>query len=117
MPQRSFIIATAPGTGVGTISAWYSTYRNEEYGLIHWVAICRAYQGKGLGKAALAFALAKLAQWHDKALLGTQSKRLPAIKLYLDFGFVPDLEEPGAVERWRKVKAKLAHPALDSLAL
>jgi len=97
--------------------AWYHTFRGEEYGLIHWVAVRRAHQGKGLGKAAVSFALDELAQWHDRVLLGTQTKRLPAIKLYLDFGFEPLLDLPGAVDKWRQVAAKLKHPALDNLSL
>jgi len=113
---RSFIIINNKGEGVGTISAWYDrNFKGEEYGRIHWVAIRSAYQGKGLGKAALSFALNKLAQWHDRCYLMTQTKRLPAIKLYLDFGFIPDLDTPEAVESWREVKDKLKHPTLDKL--
>ena len=114
---RSFIATNPKGAGVGTVSAWYHTYRGEEYGLLHWVAVRPAYQGRGLGKAMVSFALEKLAQWHDKVLLGTQAKRLPAIKLYLDFGFAPDLEEPGAVDAWRQIKEQLKHPLLENLSL
>jgi hypothetical protein len=55
-----------------------------------------------------------MAQWHDRCFLGTQSKRLPAINLYLDFGFLPDMDEPGAIEGWREVRAQLKHPALEA---
>ncbi len=32
--------------------------------------------------------------------------------MYLDFGFVPDLTEPGARESWERVREHLAHPVL-----
>jgi hypothetical protein len=63
----------------------------------------------------LAHALKQMAQWHDRAFLGTQTKRLAAIKIYLDFGFVPDMRYPGAEEAWREVRANLDHPVLRAM--
>jgi beta-glucuronidase len=111
---RCFIITDRRGVGVGTVSAWYNRdYRGQEVGLVHWIAIRPAYQGRGLGKAALSLCLNRLACWHDRALLGTQTRRIRAIKLYLNFGFVPDLDAPGMVEIWREVAQELKHPALE----
>ena len=116
--ERCFLIVDGEDYAVGTISAWYRhDYRGLDYGLIHWVANRPAYQGLGLGKAGLSFALHALAQWHDRALLGTQTKRLPAIALYLNFGFLPDLKEPGARDDWRQLREQLKHPALENLDL
>jgi hypothetical protein len=56
--------------------------------------------------------LNKLAQWHDRCFLDSSTERLPALKLYLDFGFVPDLSNERAVENWREVRDKLKHPTL-----
>ncbi|MFA6108777.1 MAG: GNAT family N-acetyltransferase [Candidatus Latescibacterota bacterium] len=112
VPQRCFVVVDGSGAGVGTISAWYYTYRQQEYGLIHWVAVRRAYQGLGLGRAMVSFALGQLARWHDRALLNTANRRLPAIALYLNFGFAPVLDAPEARDRWREVAARLDHPAL-----
>jgi len=114
VPWRCFLIVDERGVAVGTISAWYDrNYRGQDYGRIHWVATRRAYQGKGLGRAGLSYALRALARWHDRAVLDTQTRRLLAIRLYLDFGFLPDLEPPGAVDAWREVQAQLKHPALE----
>ncbi len=114
--QRCFILNTAKGVSVGTISAWYDRkYRGVDYGRIHWVAIRQAYKGRGLGKVIMTYAMNQLAQWHDRAVLNTQSKRLNAVKLYLDFGFVPNLDLPGAIVAWREVAAGLKHPALEKL--
>jgi GNAT superfamily N-acetyltransferase len=113
---RSFMIVTERDVAVGTVSAWYHRdHRGQDLGLIHWIAVRPAYQGLGLGKAAMSYALNRLAQWHDRAGLGTQTRRIAAIRLYLDFGFRPDLEPPGALESWRRVKAELDHPGLANV--
>jgi beta-glucuronidase len=115
---RSFLVTDGKGVAVGTVSAWYNRdYRGSDYGVIHWIAIRPAYQGLGLGKAALAYALHQLAKWHQRCLLITQSRRLPAIRMYLNFGFLPDLSVSGAAVGWREVKAQLQHPTLEALDL
>ena len=46
--QRCFLIVESGGAGVGTISAWYNRdARWQDYGLVHWVAVRPAYQGRG----------------------------------------------------------------------
>ncbi len=115
---RGFMVENEKGVAVATITAWYNrTYQGEDYGQIHWVAVRESCWGRGLAKAMLSHALERMAQWHDKAFLGTQTKRLPAIKLYLDFGFVPDLRHDGARAAWREVRARLDHPVLTALEL
>jgi len=115
---RCFFVTNARGVAVATISAWYnSNFKGRQSGQIHWVATRPAYQRKGIGKAALSYALQRLAQWHDRCYLGTQTVRLPAIKLYLDFGFAPDLQTPADRQAWRAVRDKLNHPALANLDL
>jgi len=114
--RRCFLLETATGEAVGTVSAWYDrNYRGMDYGRIHWLAVRRAYRGLGLGKALMTFAMNRLAQWHERAMLSTQSKRINAVKLYLDFDFVPNLDLPGAPDAWREVAVKLRHPALAAL--
>ncbi|MBN1873836.1 MAG: GNAT family N-acetyltransferase [Anaerolineae bacterium] len=118
---RCYIVTDDKERSVGTISAWYNQDFKANgqppgiWGQIHWVAVRQTYWGRGIGKAMLSYALTRMAQWHDRAFLSTQTYRLPAIKLYLDFGFVPDLTPPGAVEAWYTVYEKLKHPALTRL--
>jgi beta-glucuronidase len=115
---RSFIVTNPSGLAVATITAWYHrTFKGKDYGQIHWVAVRKAYWGRGLGKAMLTHALNHMATWHDRAFLGTQTQRIPAIKIYLDFGFVPDLDQPGAERIWQEVKDQLDHPALEAIDL
>jgi GNAT superfamily N-acetyltransferase len=114
VPQRCFLIVDEGHVGVGTISAWYNRdYQGLDYGVIHWVAVRPAYQGIGLGRAGMSFALTRMAQWHERAMLSTQTRRLPAIKMYLNFGFLPELDREEAVEIWKAVHTELGHPALE----
>ena len=118
VPWRCFFLVTDKGLSVGTISAWYERrHKGLDFGRIHWVAIREAWKNRGLGKSMMTFAMNRMAQWHERAMLGTQTKRLGAIKVYLDFGFGPDLELPGALDAWREVAAVLKHPALERLGL
>ncbi|HEY3343058.1 MAG TPA: GNAT family N-acetyltransferase, partial [Anaerolineae bacterium] len=114
--RRCFIIAAPDGVAAATISAWYSRdIDGLDYGRIHWVATRKAYQGKGIMRAGLSYALRQMAQWHTRAVLGTSTGRVAAIKLYLDYGFVPDMSAPHAREAWTAFRKKLNHPALRCL--
>ena len=110
------VIQPSSGEAVGTISAWFGGKAGpggEDWGRIHWVAVRPEYQGRGLGRAALAYALHRLVYLgHDRAWLATSTARLAALKLYLDFGFMPDLSLPDAPEAWDMVRSHLAHPGL-----
>ena len=112
--SRCFIVTNPNGLGVGTISAWYdNNFRGQRYGRIHWVSVRPSCQGLGLGKAALSYSLKQLAQWHDRCCLVTSTQRVPAISLYLNFGFVPDLTLPNALAVWSELATRLKHPVLE----
>lgn len=114
--QRVFFVIHPSGITVGTISAWYSQdFRGQDYGRIHWLAVRPRYQGQGLAKAALSYALKRMTEWHERCWLATSTGRLGAIKLYLDFGFLPDMAPENALEVWRNVQARLEHPALSAI--
>ena len=111
---RCFIVTNPKGLGVGTISAWYDRdFRGHRYGRIHWVALRPSCQGLGLGKAALAHSLKQLARWHDQCYLATSTERVAAIRLYLNFGFLPDLSLPNAPAVWQELASRLKHPVLE----
>jgi GNAT superfamily N-acetyltransferase len=111
--KRCFLICNERGATAGTISAWFSdNFKGGDWGRIHWVAVRPSAQGKGLAKAGLSHAMNVLAKHHQRAWLATSSGRLGAIKLYLDFGFVPDMEpaDAGAAAVWDGVFAALKNP-------
>jgi GNAT superfamily N-acetyltransferase len=115
MADRGLFLAESGGEDVGTATAWYGDEKvGRDWGRIHWVAIVPAHQGKGLAKPMLAAAMRRLAASHSKAYLWTSSARIPAIKVYLDFGFRPEMSVDKAEDGWREVRAKLKHPLLEN---
>lgn len=113
---RCFLIVNARGVAVGTISAWANhDYHGETWGQVHWLAVRPAYQRLGLARAAMAFCLTQLARWHDRAFLGTQSERIGAIRLYLDMGFRPDLDHPGARQAWLALRDRAGYAQLQDI--
>ncbi len=118
LQDRGYFLVDPDGHEVGTTTAWYAPdYKGDGvcYGRVHWVAIRPAYQGRGLCKPMLSVIMKRLAQSHDRGVLGTSSGRIPALKCYLDFGFVPALDEDRAVEGWSQVRSVLRHPTLEAI--
>jgi hypothetical protein len=52
---------------------------------------------------------------HVRAMLGTQTVRIPAINLYLSAGFVPEIADEADRAAWAEVARKLDHPALRTI--
>ncbi|MCE5279645.1 MAG: GNAT family N-acetyltransferase [Planctomycetaceae bacterium] len=112
--RRCLLVFDSRGLAAATTSAWFNrNFLGEDYGQIHWVATRRAYQGKGLAKAMMTEACNRLAKWHAKAFLGTQTKRTGAIRLYLDYGFVPLIQSADDERAWDAVRRNLTHPNLE----
>jgi GNAT superfamily N-acetyltransferase len=115
--DRMFFVETDGGQTVASISAWWETeYRPGEWGRIHWVIVHPSHQRRGLAKAMTTRAMQRLAQSYDRVMLGTSCARPWAIKLYLDFGFRPDMVEltaPEIIDGWTAVQKILGHPILD----
>jgi GNAT superfamily N-acetyltransferase len=113
--DRVFFIVDGRGVAVGTIAGWYSDdYYGQPAGRIHWVAVRPSHRRLGLARGALAEVLGKMAHWHDRAWLLTSTARMGAVRLYLDFGFRPDLRFEEAEERWALMGRHLDHPALKN---
>jgi GNAT superfamily N-acetyltransferase len=118
LPTRQAYLCDGAGIPIGTTTAWfYKDEEEEEYGLVHWVAIHPAQQGQGLAKPLLALVCQRLQELgHTRVYLNTSTGRLPAIGLYLKFGFVPKMrrDQETTLRAWRQVREQLAHPALDA---
>jgi len=97
---------------MGSISAWFGDEKRDvDLGRIHWVVLQDKYQGRGLSKPLLAFALNKLKQLgHTKAYLTTHADLIPAINLYLQFGFEPEIHGEEDKQIWESVFESLNKP-------
>ena len=115
MPHRSIFVVDEKGAAVATATAWWRADRlGPDAGCVHWVAVRRTHQGRGIARPLVAEVLRILAAVHGRAVLETSTERLGAIKVYLDLGFEPDTEAPEAELAWREVAARLPHPALEA---
>ena len=102
LAERQVYLCDAEGVPVGTATAWFNDdFRGLRYGRIHWVALRPSVQGRGLSKPLLTAVCNRLKAFgYERAYLTTGSLRLPAIGLYLKFGFVPDNASPEAKAVW-----------------
>ena len=113
MEARCLYLEDPNGRAIGTSTAWYNdAFNGRDYGRIHWVAIRPEYQGRGLAKPLLAASLRRIADFHDRAYLTTQTNSARAINLYLDFGFVPIETSGRCAEGWTWLASVLDHPSL-----
>lgn len=102
-------VVEAEGQLVATASVLFEPQLQPETGTLHWVAAHPAQAGKGLGAlVSLAVLNEFVRQGRTNALLRTDDKRLPAIKTYLNLGFLPNRATQSRAERWEQVYAQLA---------
>jgi GNAT superfamily N-acetyltransferase len=106
--RRLFMLEDPAGTAIGTAAAWFGgCRRGPAVGRVHWVAIHPAHQGRGLAKPLLSrVCLALRALGHESAFLTTSTARIPAIGLYLSFGFVPEITGPADAAAWAALQRR-----------
>ncbi|MEM8861745.1 MAG: GNAT family N-acetyltransferase [Chloroflexota bacterium] len=109
--ERIMFLVDPAGHDIGSIAAWQTTeITEEEIGQIHWVAILPEAQGRGLSVPMLGAACHRLQEMgHRQACLSTNMKRLPAVNLYLKFGFKPQLDSEEQKIGWEKIKPRLKY--------
>lgn len=90
---------------IGSISAWYGDEtRGTHLGRIHWVVLHENYRSKGLSKPLLSFACQSLKELgHTQAYLTTDTQLIPALGLYLKFGFEPEIKNEVDQHAWDSV--------------
>ena len=93
---------------VAAAGAWHGAIAGERWGVIHWVGVADAERGKGLGLAVVVAAMHRLRErGFTRAMLETQTWRLPAIATYLRLGFRPWPTQRYPQERWNQVLADM----------
>ena len=88
--RLEFVIAP-DGTAVATSMAWFFEENGQRYGRVHWIMNDPAHQGKGLGRAIVAWAIRRISEMEPglDTYLDTQTWSHKAIGLYMRMGFHP----------------------------
>ena len=101
LTDRCFFLCDGNMSAVGTVTAWWNdNWRGGRWGQVHWLAIHPDYQGLGLCKPLMSVVMNRIRLSDSRCYLGTSTGRKAAIKVYLDFGFIPDLNDDGEREAW-----------------
>ena len=105
--ERQCYLLDSRGEVIGTATAWFNDdFEGARWGRVHWVAIVPEYQGQGLSKPLMTAICRRLRELgHDRAYVSTSNSRIPAIKLYLQFGFEPILRTAEDEAIWKEVLA------------
>jgi ribosomal protein S18 acetylase RimI-like enzyme len=107
LPEAQFYLLAPNGAPIGTATAWFRALDGERIGRVHWVAIVPEFQGRGLGRSVLSFCCQRLREsGYDRAFLSTSSSRIPAISLYLNFGFEPLITNDQERVVWHQILAR-----------
>jgi GNAT superfamily N-acetyltransferase len=113
LTQRCLFLIGPSGEDIGTAMGWFGAGPGvQSWGRLHWVGIDPVWQGRGLSKPLVAEALRILGAHHDRAYLTTQTTSAVAVKVYLDYGFVPCNVVDPQRRGWRLMAETLRHPAL-----
>ena len=112
---EGFYLATYCGIPVGTACAWRDSVDEKEVGNVHMVGVVAEHTGHKLGKWV---SLAVLRYLRDNgfkcAKLDTDDFRIPAVKTYLNLGFIPVYIADGQPDRWQNILKKLKLPPMTS---
>lgn len=116
LPGRMVFIETDRGEKVATATAFYDITGRDASGSawLHWVAVTRSHQGKGLSKPLIGYVLGIMKELgYTHAKVPTQTYTWLACKIYLDLGFRPIPKNAvNSRDGWRIIKALTGHPAL-----
>jgi GNAT superfamily N-acetyltransferase len=106
LKERQCYLCDAEGRPFGTTTAWFNDdYHGRPHGRVHWVAVVPEMQGKGLARPMMTIICNRLRELgHERAYLTTANVRIPALNLYLKFGFVPDIRTARDLAAWRGVR-------------
>ena len=107
LSERQCYLLDAHGNAIGTATAWFNNnFEGARIGRVHWVAILPEHQGKGLSKPLMTATCNRLRELgHTRTYLSTSIARIPAIRLYLRFGFEPVNRNVEDAAAWKTLRA------------
>ncbi|MDD4832790.1 MAG: GNAT family N-acetyltransferase [Clostridia bacterium] len=110
--DRMLFVVSPDGEKVATATAFYDEDDGERAGWLYWVAVKRDFQGKGLSKPLIAKTLRLMRdKGYENCKIPTQPNTWLAVKIYLDFGFLPYNTEESR-EGYRILRTILNHKSL-----
>ena len=119
LKARMVFIENEGGEKVATATAYYDIRGLDQSGAgwLHWVAVRREDQGKGLSKPLVSHVIQVMKSLgYTHAKIPTQTTTWVACKVYLDLGFRPiEKNLIRCRDGWRIIKRLTHHPALDFL--
>ena len=117
--DRMVFVVNPAGEKIATATAFYDIRGIDQSGdsWLHWVAVKREEQGKGLSKPLISHVIQIMKQLeYTRAKIPTQTTTWVAVKVYLDLGFRPiEKNFIRCRDGWRIVKRLTDHPALAEL--
>jgi mycothiol synthase len=120
IPGGAFLVVEAGGgRPAATASALHNPRATRYYfpfgGEVGYVTVDPLHRGKGLGRAVVALAVARLIEaGYRHIFVGVQGWRLPAVKCYLGLGFVPLLHNEELLPRWRSICEQIQWPVREA---
>jgi GNAT superfamily N-acetyltransferase len=112
--RRCLFLVSPDGLDIGTAAAWYDRdARGQRWGRHHWVAIVPEFRSQGLSKPLVSATMNIMRSLrHRRAVLGTQTPRIAAIRTYLCFGFRPRIRHEEDRRAWGLVQSYVDHHLL-----
>ena len=121
LASRMVFIENEAGEKVATATAFYDVTCRDQSGAgwLHWVAVRRDYQGRGLSKPLIGHVLSLMPSFgYTHAKIPTQTTTWVACKIYLDFGFRPiPKNAQNSRAGWNIIKTLTNHPALEEFEI
>lgn len=116
LKSRMVFVVNNQGEKVATATSFYDINKKDKSGAgwLHWVAVKREYQGKGLSKPLISYVLNVMkALGYTHAKIPTQTNTWLAVKIYLDLGFRPIPKNAvNSYDGWCIIKTLTNHKAL-----
>ena len=118
LPGRMMFVVDGEGNKLATATAYYDVTGRDTSGAgwLHWVAVRREAQGRGLSKPLITHTLAVMRQLgYLHAKIPTQTTTWLACKIYLDLGFKPIPQNAvHSRDGWRIMRRLTDHSALQA---
>lgn len=119
LPERMVFVENEAGEKVATATAFFDIRGIDQSGdgWLHWVAVRRDAQGRGLSKPLISHVIQIMKEMkYEYAKIPTQTTTWLACKVYLDLGFRPIPRNLiNSLDGWRIVKRLTNHPALADI--